>query len=230
MYQSSILQTDDIQKDLENEQLSMINTLVNKLQDELISRLSELAEKKIGRLNFFFAHKKINYLEIEINEFSSFINRSSIKKKRNYDISHKELPERWSDHKSINVPYRTIVIAIVKALRLMKRIDEHHLGPKSKYYWKEMRKRRYQQVVYPAKVGYMIMPRIWLSNEDRASIIVDELKAGIDNWDDMSVKIDGIEKTIRAYGEMGAINIDGHIMILDKPFTELDSINFNLRE
>jgi len=226
MYQSSLLQTDDIQKDLENEQLLMINSLVNKLQDEIISRLSELSEKKVGRLNFFFAYQKMNILEKEVDEYSSFINKSNIKKKRNFDISHKELPERWSDHKSINVPYKIVVIAIVKALRLMKEIDKHHLGPKSKYYWKEMRKRRYR-VMYPAKVGYMIMPRIWLSNEERASIIIDELAAEIDNWHDMSVKIDGLEKTIRAYGEMGAIDIDGNIMILDKPFTKLESLNFN---
>jgi hypothetical protein len=226
MCQSSLLQTDDIQKDLENEQLLMINSLVNKLQDEIISRLSELSEKKVGRLNFFFAYQKINNLEKEVDEYSSFINKSNIKKKRNFDISHKELPERWSDHISINVPYKIVVIAIVKALRLMKEIDKHHLGPKSKYYWKEMRKRRYR-VMYPAKVGYMIMPRIWLSNEERASIIIDELAAEIDNWHDMSVKIDGLEKTIRAYGEMGAIDIDGNIMILDKPFTKLESLNFN---
>jgi hypothetical protein len=56
------------------------------------------------------------------------------------------------------------------ALRLMKMIDTIYLGPSAKYQWREMHRRRYK-LMYPAKVGYMLMHYIRLSPDDQAKII-----------------------------------------------------------
>jgi hypothetical protein len=126
--QSTKLRTTDIQKDLDDPQLVMLNALADKLSDEIVARLAELAEQKVGRLTFYFAHLKLNKLEKETIEFSRFIDKNRFHEKRNYDISHKELPEKWMDHKPIYIPYSNIVQGIVLALRLMKKIDALHLG------------------------------------------------------------------------------------------------------
>jgi len=225
IHQSRGLQTDNIDEDLKNPQLILANSLIDKLENEIISRLSELADEKIGRLTFHFAQKKLGVLNDETTNFISFMEKEKFRKKRNLNISHKELPEQWTDHKSINISYRTIVIGIVMAIRLIKKFDRHHLGPKSKYLWQEMRRRRYK-LTFPAKIGYILMPYIWLPNEVRKEIIIDEIKAGMHVWEDMSVSINGMDKDIKAYGKMGALLIDGHMMILDSSFIELESINF----
>ena len=53
------LQTDDVKKDFGNPDLSFLYVLKDKLEDELVARLSELAEEKIGRLSFYFAAEKL---------------------------------------------------------------------------------------------------------------------------------------------------------------------------
>jgi hypothetical protein len=124
------LQTDDLRKDLGNPDLAFLYVLRDKLEDELVARLSELAEEKIGCLNFDFAAKKLARFHPEVAEFSKYIEKNGFRQKRNQDISHKELPEKWEDHRApLHIPYRTIVRAIASALRLMKRID--HIRPNS---------------------------------------------------------------------------------------------------
>ena len=53
------LRSDDISKDLSNPDLTFVYVLNDKLEDDLVARLSELAEAKIGRLNFYFAAEKL---------------------------------------------------------------------------------------------------------------------------------------------------------------------------
>lgn len=228
MAQASQLQTTDYLKDLENPQLGFLNTLIDKFEDEIISRLAELAEQKVGRLTFHFAHLKLNELEKETLDFTRFIRKNRFEEKRNYDISHKELPETWTEHKSINISYMVILKGITYAFRLMKKIDTIHLGPRAKYLWRENRRRRYKPM-YPAKVGYMILPHVWLSNDDRFQIIQEEIKEGRDIWKDMQIKINGKDVVIKAYGEFGAIILGGRIVLLDSPFVELTSIDIPVK-
>jgi hypothetical protein len=225
MAQSAELRTTDIQKDFENPKLVMLDALADKLNDEIVARLAELAQQKIGRLTFHFAHLKLDQIEEESSEFARFIEKNRFQEKRNYDISHKELPEKWTDHKSIHIPYRIIVHGIVMALRLMKKIDTLHQGPRAKYLWQEMRRRRYK-IVYPAKVGYMLLPHLWLSADDRMAIIREEMDEGRDGWKDMPIRINGKDTIIKTYGEFGAIILGGQVVLLDESFLELTSIDF----
>lgn len=181
MAQSVGLRTADLGKDFENPnpQLVMLDALTDKLSDEIVARLAELAEKKVGRLTFHFAHLKLDRLERETAEFARFIDKNRFHDKRNYDISHKELPEKWTDHKLIHIRYRIIVQGIVMALRLMKKIDTLHLGPRAKYLWREMRRRRYK-ITYPANVEYLLLPALRLSADDRMAIIKEEMNEGRD--------------------------------------------------
>lgn len=225
MLQASGLRTNDFDKDIENQQLLFLDILVDKLSDEIIARLSELAEMKVGRLTFYFVQEKLNNFHEEVQDFASFVKKNGFDKKRNHDISHKELPEKWSDHKMLHIPYPVIVTGIVKALHLMKIIDSVHLGPRSKYLWREMRNRRYK-LLSPAKVAYMLLPHIWLSGDDRIKIIREEIKAGYDVWVDMQIKINGVDRIVKTYGQMGAISINGKVLVLPDPFVELSSIDF----
>ena len=225
MDQSSGLRTSDIKRDFENQDLVMLEALRDKLHDEIVARLAELAERKVGRLTFYFAHQKINHLGKETAEFTRFIEENRFREKRNYDISHKELPEKWTDHKSIHIPYRVTVRGIVMALRLMKKIDALHLGPRAKYLWREMRGRRYTSP-YPAKFGYMLLPYLWLSANDRMAIIREEMAQGCDGWKDMPIRINGSDTTIKAYGEFGAIILGRQVVLLDEAFVKLTELNF----
>ena len=51
--------SDDPGKDMANEGLAFVSMLREKLADEIVARLSELAEPKIGRLTFHFAGEKL---------------------------------------------------------------------------------------------------------------------------------------------------------------------------
>jgi hypothetical protein len=224
MAQADQLRTTDYLKDMENRQLGWFNTLIDKVENEIISRLAELAEQKVGRLNFHFAHLKLNALEKETLDFARFIRKNRFEEKRNYDISHKELPEKWTEHKVINIPYITVLKGVTRAFRLMKKIDTLHLGPRAKYLWREGRKRRYKPM-HPAKVGYMMLPYLWLPDEERFKIIQEEMNEGRDIWKDMPIKINGKETIVKTYGEMGALVLGGRIVLLDSSFIELTSID-----
>lgn len=83
-------------EDIGDRSLAPLHALSEKLRDEMVARLSELGQRKIGRLNFYFAAVKLNTLQSEADEFASFIEKHRFREKRNYDISHKKLPETWS--------------------------------------------------------------------------------------------------------------------------------------
>lgn len=155
------LQTNDVKKDMENEELTLINILVDKLRDEIVARLSELAEKKVGHLRFYFVQEKLGQFKDEISKFHKFIDCKKFREKRNYNISHKQLPELWSDHKHIHISYRSVITGIALALRLIKKIDRAVIGPRAPYLWQEMRKRRYKPLA-PPKVSYMLLPYLMI--------------------------------------------------------------------
>jgi len=219
------LMSDDVAKDLANENLAFVGMLTNKLTDEIVSRLSELAEAKIGRLTFHFAATKLVKLNDEVREFTTFISRQRFQEKRNYDISHKELPEEWSQHKHIHIPYRILLRGIAQAMRLMKTIDGVVLGPAAKHLWREMRKRRYV-LMNPARSAYMMLPHLNLSREIRARIVMEEIADGRQVWSEMATTIDRQETKILACRQWGAILLGERMIVLDHyPLQELTSIN-----
>jgi hypothetical protein len=224
MDQAAKLKTKDLQVDFKNAKLITFYSMIDKLEDEIISRLSELAEHKTGQLTFYFAYRKLKLLENEVETFTRFIKKYRFNEKRNYDISHKQLPEQWTNHKIIIIPYPTLVKGIVLALRLMKSIDNFYLGPRAKYLWCEMRKERYK-MIYPAKISYMLMQHMWLSHADRFKIIQEEIAMGRAVWKDMPVKINGKDQEIKTYGELGAIMLGPQLVLLDEAFIELTSID-----
>jgi len=58
MATESELISDDVAKDLANENLAFVSLLRTKLADEIVSRLSELAEAKIGTVDISFCRHK----------------------------------------------------------------------------------------------------------------------------------------------------------------------------
>jgi hypothetical protein len=218
------LQTDKISYDLKNDDLKILYVLIDKLEDDIIGRLSELAEKKVGQLTFYFVQEKLCLFKREVDGFSKFIRSNRFHEKRNYDISHKQLPEKWSGHKCIHIPYRIIVKGIVLSLRLMKKIDIMVLGPSAPFLWREMRKRRYV-TVSPAKVAYMLLPHLCLSAKDRVKIVFLEAIKNKNTWVDMKTTIDGSSVTVQACKKWGVVKWRTSIIVLQRyPIVEIKSI------
>ena len=218
------LSSEDIAKDMRNENLAFVSMLRTKLADEIVARLSELAEAKIGRLTFYFAAQKLKKLDAEVEAFNGFITREKFQQKRNYDISHKELPETWAEHRLIVIPYRTLLRGVSHALRLMKVIDGIVLGPAARYLWRETRKKRYQ-LVAPASAMYVMLPYMNLSPEIRQRVILEEMAAGRPVWSEMSTTINGQETKVSVCRDWGAILLPGGMIVLNHyPLQELNDI------
>jgi hypothetical protein len=148
--------------------LFVLDALMERLEDDIAARLSELAQDKVGRLNFAFACHKLGALQPEVRDFSAFVNSSRIKEKRDRYISHKDLPETWDEHRYLHIEYAVLVKGIARALRLMKKLDREYLGPTSVASWREMRKKRYDFSLTP-RAGYMLLPYLKLSPDDLRS-------------------------------------------------------------
>ena len=69
------LSSNDIAKDMRNQDLAFISTLRHKMHDEIVARLSEFANAKIGRLTFHFASAKLKALQTEEESFRRFVQR-----------------------------------------------------------------------------------------------------------------------------------------------------------
>jgi len=222
------LSSTDIAADLKNQNLIFISLLRQKMHDEIVARLSELSTAKIGRLTFHFASAKLNALHAEEDSFRRFIQRERFEEKRNYDISHKELPERWSDHQFISIPYRVLLRAVARASSLMKKIDRLSLGPAAPYLWQEMRKKRYS-VMNPPSSMYLVLPHLRLTNEVRAKIVVQEMEEGHEVWSEMRTKINGTENRVYVSKKWGAVLLGNVILCLDQyPLQELSQIKFDV--
>jgi hypothetical protein len=221
------LRTGDVQKDLNNSDLNFIYVLKDKLEDDIVARLSELAEKKIGRLNFHFAAEKLGKFQEEVSQFARYIDKNGFRQKRNQDISHKEIPESWSDERSpLHIPYRKIVRAVAHAVRLMKRIDRTVLGPSAPYLWREVRKRRYHPIVSPPRVQFMLIPYYYLSKEDRLRIVREEEHEGMSVWTEMPTAINGLPTKLLASQKWGVLMLGEQPVALDQyPLQKLEGIH-----
>jgi hypothetical protein len=223
------LSSGDIAKDMGDEEVAFFAVLVDKLSDELVARLSELAETKVGRLNFHFASVKLNALDAEVLAFRTFIRHHRFAEKRNYDISHKELPERWSEHRLRHISYRLVLRGVALGSSVMKKIDAIVQGPSAKYMWHEMRKRRYS-VINPPRAAYMLLPYLKLSDRTRKKIIMEEMVEGREIWSEMATKINGNETKVYACKKWGAILLGGELIILEHyPLQGLSEIKVDPR-
>jgi hypothetical protein len=222
------LKTANPLQDMQNQSLGFAMVLANKLEDELVARLSELGEAKIGRLTFYFAAVKLNNFLTNAAWFSQLVSKYGLREKRNRSIAHKELPERWDEHRHHSIPYRSLLRVTAGALIIMKRLDRIVLGPAAPYLWREGRKRRYEFMT-PPSVGYMILPYLRLSGEDRVRIVVAEMHEGVKQvWSEMATTLNGSPTTILACREWGVIILGDQWLPLDQyPLLQLNAINFD---
>jgi hypothetical protein len=228
---AAALQTDSFSADMQNAELNSLYVLKEKLEDEIVARLSELAECKVGCINFFFASEKLGALRSEVREFGKRIEKSRFSRKRNHEISHKVLPEKWEDHRApIHIPYGTILRVVVHAIRLMKCIDRRHLGPCAPYLWREMRKRRYSAIPAPPGIEYMLLPHLKLSGEHRIRIVREEERDGTQVWSEMSTTINGLPAKVLASRKWGMVMMaDGQYLPLEVyPLVDLTAIQVGL--
>jgi hypothetical protein len=216
--------------DMKNASLNRLFVLADRLSDDVVARLSELAEKKIGRLNFHFACVKLKALDREVDDFINYVQRNRFEDKRNSDISHKELPEKWSDHKYLHIEPRIVLKGIAMALRLMKRFDLAYLGPSSTYLWREMRKKRYE-LMAPPRAGYLLLPYLRLPTDIRVKVALEEIRMGISNWEDLPTQIDGKPVTVKGNKKWGIVKIDNsYLATAEYPLIELQSITYGKSE
>ncbi|HEV2616370.1 MAG TPA: hypothetical protein VGU63_07150 [Candidatus Acidoferrales bacterium] len=220
------LSSPNVAADMRNRDLVFISVLRTKMQDELIARLSELSKTKIGRLTFHFAAVKLKALQNETEAFRRFIQHHGFDEKRNYDLSHKELPERWSEHKYISIPYKTLLEGIARASVLMKKIDRKFLGPSAPYLWREIRKKRYSMTMNPPGSMYMILPLLNLSKETREKIIMQEMAETDDVWSEMETKVNGNEAKVLVCKKWGAILLDRIVCLDAYPLQDISQITF----
>jgi hypothetical protein len=206
--------TGDFSKDAENQSLSALSMIQNKLYDEMVARLSELAQSRTGGLNFYFASQKLNAFQPDVAAFSKYVKSHKLTLKRNIDISHRQLPEQWTDHQHLHIPETHVLRAIAIALSLMKKIDRKVLGPASPYLWKEMRKRRYD-LKMPGHIAYMLLPYLNLTPEIRSRIVKEEEAEGGQVWTEMETMVNGKPAKIRVAKQWGAIDLSS-IVFIDK--------------
>jgi hypothetical protein len=222
--------TDDLERDMANRELAFHHLLADKLRDELVGRLSELAERKIGQLTFYFAARKLESFDAETNAFEAYVLKQRIRDKRNQDVSHKQLPEKLMDRDHISIPYRVLVRAVAMALRLMKKIDRKVLGPSAPYLWGEARKKRYDYMS-PPRAGYLLLPYFLLSGQDRLRVIQEEQREGAEVWSPMPTMINGRPETVMACKKWGVVAIGNGLMVLPQyPLQHLASIDTNPSE
>jgi hypothetical protein len=224
------LYSPDMEKDLSNPDLALLEILTDKLEDEIVSRLSELAEQEIGQLTFYFAQRKLEKqtdLSKDVLEYRNFVDKERIKEKRNQFISHKQLPETWTDHKIIYIPIPTIGKCVSLAVKLMIKIDKIFLGPSAIYLWREVLKKK-TAPMRPLHVNFMILPHMKLDQETRGVIIRKEMKAGMPVWETVKAKVNGVERDVIICKKWGAILMDQRRFMLcdDYPLLELHEINF----
>jgi hypothetical protein len=220
------IRSSDPVENMTNASLNRLFILADRLSDDIVARLSELAERKIGRLNFHFASIKLKALDKEVTDFINYVQRNRFEEKRNSDISHKELPEKWSDHKYLHIEPRIVLRGIAHALRLMKRFDVLHLGPSSTFLWRESRKKRYE-LMAPPKAGYLLLPHLRLPNNIRLKVALEEIRMGISSWDDIPSEINGKMVSVKANKKWGVVNLGATYLVTPEyPLIELKSITY----
>lgn len=218
--------TGDLDKDFRSPDYLKMLRIIDKFKNDIISRLSELAEKKTGQINFDFASRRLNVLEKETESYQRFIIDKKFLNLRHEYISHKKLPPTWEGHKA---PYRIsdiiILKAISKALILIKGFDRIHLGARSKFLWHEMRKKRYDfSLPYS---GYSLLPYLKLPEKIRIYISKVEESEDKKIWEDDSVDINGQPTPVKVCKELGLLKIGNGIIVLPEyPILSISNIKF----
>jgi hypothetical protein len=224
------LYTPDFEKDMSNPDIALLEILIDKLEDEIVSRLSELSEQEIGQLTFYFAQRKLEGtidISQDVIDYKKFVDKEKIKDKRNQFISHKQLPETWTEHKEILISTKTIGKCLSLAVKLMIKIDKAFLGPSAIYLWREVLKKS-TPPIRPLNVNYMLLPHMNLDKKTRGIIIKKEIKLGLPVFETIKAKVDGIERDVIVCKKWGGILLDAHTLLLcdEYPIIELSEINF----
>ena len=168
------LQTNNIEHNIRNTQLNLYYLLKDRFKNEIISRLSELSEQRIGQLTFYFVKEKINRFDKHVKRFRRFVTYHKLDKVRNKLISHKELPEKWEGHRKLymHISDETINRGVKRAVRLMKKIDRDYLGPRAPYLWKASKNKLLKDGwKFMPKNHYMLLPYMRLSEKEYMEII-----------------------------------------------------------
>lgn len=228
------LYSNDIEKDLRDPNIALLEILIEKLEDEIVSRLSELAEQEIGQLTFYFAQRKLEKqddLSSDVLEYKKYVEKERFKDKRNQFISHKQLPETWTEYKIIYIPIPTIGKCLSLAVKLMIKIDKIFLGPSAIYLWREVLKKK-TAPMRPLHTNFMLLHNMNLNREIRGIVIRKEMEAGMPVWEAVKAKVDGVERDVIICKKWGAILMDPHQFIVcdDYPLRELHEINFVIPE
>jgi len=226
MASASKLQSDDPAADLKNRELAFLWLLKGKLRDELIARLSELPDEKIGRTNFHFAARKLQQFDADAKAFTRFVVKHKLRQKRNQEIAHREQPEQFFQQQDIQIPYRTLVKAMAMALHLMKRIDRAVLGPAAPFLWRQARKRRYD-LSGPPRAMYMLVPYFHLPGDERLKIAEQEQAEGKVIWAEIDTIINGQPARVLACKEWGLLVLGDRCLPLPQyPLQKLECVTF----
>ena len=109
---------------------------------------------------------------------------------------------------------RRILQAVALALRLIKRIDRHVLGPSAPFLWKEARKRRYE-FLSPPRAGYMLVPYLNLSPDERIRIVLQELAEKRTVLTEEPTTFNGRPAAVLACKQWGVIVLGDQLMGLE---------------
>ena len=204
----------------------MLFRSIQKLEDEIVAKLAELGDKKVGRTNFYFASLKLNVLADETLAFSKFVVSKQFRRKRNQEIAHREQPEQWFEDRPIHIPYRTVLRGLGMAVRLMKSFDRIHLGPSAPYLWREARKKR-SEFLAPARTSYLLLPYLRLPPEVRIEVVLQEQAEGKVVWTEIETTVNDVPTRILVNKEWGLILLESRIFPLNEyPLQRLESINY----
>lgn len=227
MSEASKLRSDDPRQIISNKDLAFLTILADKLQDDLVARLVELGDEKIGRTNFYFAARKLQKLADEASQFAKFVVANNLRRKRNQEIAHREQAERWFEDRPISIPYATLVKATAMALHLMKKIDRAVLGPAAPYLWREGRKKR-GDLIAPARAMYLLLPYLRLPDEDRIRIVAAEQAEGKVVWSEIETQVNGKPTRVLVNKEWGLLLLGSRcIPLAQYPLQKLESIQFD---
>ena len=140
------------------------------------------------------------------------------------------MPGQRPDQKYLHIEYRVLLRAVALALRLLKRIDRHVIGPAAPFLWKEARKRRYD-FLSPPHAGYMLVPYFNLTPDERAQIVQQELAEKRITLTDEPTTINGHPATVLACKQWGVIALGDRLLGLDRyPLIKLDNISAGPQE
>ena len=224
--QADALRSPDPTKDIGNRDLAFLDILIQKLEDELIAKLAELGDEKIGRTNFYFASQKLATHHNDAKKFTKFTVARQLRRKRNQEIAHREQGEKWFEDRPIHVPYKTILKGLALAVRLMKRIDRVALGPAAPFLWHEARKKR-GDLVAPARAMYLLLPYYRLSPAIRIGVVLQEQAEGKVVWSELITKINGVIASVLVNKEWGLLMLGSRCVALPEyPLQSMESITF----